>query len=183
MKRRTTNLTLILREASAAGLSYGQYVARENAKRGFRKPLPKDYLSINDRKRLGIETPIYCGTTTIEAGLVFDCPKTVDNIIETHIDTLLSPSDSKKLDEQILELYKLGWKVSEIKQKLCCKREKIIATLRAAEIGFSGRPPIAEDKIESMRELREDGYTYQAIAEEYGVAPMTVYRYLKEETE
>ena len=75
MKRKKDNLRFTGREAMAAGLSYGQYIAREYTKRNQRKMLPKDYISINDRKRLGISTPIYCGKTTIEAALPLDCPR------------------------------------------------------------------------------------------------------------
>lgn len=85
MIHKRNNLSEIARAADAAGLSYGRYVAQERAKRTPHRKPPANYLSINDRKKHGIGTPIYCGTTTITKALPYDCPRTVDRLIETHI--------------------------------------------------------------------------------------------------
>lgn len=74
MRYKNDKFTEILREAGAAGLNYGKYVALELMKRTQRKPIPKECISINDRKRLKIGTPIYCGTSTLAAALWQDCP-------------------------------------------------------------------------------------------------------------
>lgn len=75
MRYKKDKFTDILRQAGAAGLSYGQYVARELMRCTQRKPIPKDCISINDRKRLKVGTPINCGTSTVAAALWQDCPQ------------------------------------------------------------------------------------------------------------
>lgn len=82
MRYKKDKFTEILREAGAAGLSYGQYVSRELMKFHPRKPAPKNCISINDRKRLKIGTPIYCGTSTVAAALWLDCPRAAGAIVD-----------------------------------------------------------------------------------------------------
>jgi len=44
-----------------------------------------------------------------------------------------------------------------------------------------GRKKVTPEMIEKMEKLRGDGLSYERIASKLGVAPMTVYNYLKKE--
>ena len=68
------NLDIVVRKATAEGLSYGEYVAREYEKRQKRKLAPKEYMSLNARKKMGISKPIYFGPSTLDYGAGIDYP-------------------------------------------------------------------------------------------------------------
>ncbi|MCM1276019.1 MAG: hypothetical protein NC299_11770 [Lachnospiraceae bacterium] len=65
----------ILRQAEAAGLTYGQFVAKEYHGRTKRRPIPKNCISINDRKKHKINAPLYLRNRTLSEALWLDCPK------------------------------------------------------------------------------------------------------------
>lgn len=96
MRYKKDKFTGILRQAGAAGLSYGQYVAKELTKLQKRKPIPKDFISINDRKRLKIGTPIYCGTSTLTAAFWQDCPRMAGVIAGRAVKTSLGVSTTER---------------------------------------------------------------------------------------
>ncbi len=75
MKGKNKELDIIVRKADEAGLSYGKYVAQEREKLIKRKIIPKEYISHNERQRLGILKPIYSGKSTLDYGAVIDFPR------------------------------------------------------------------------------------------------------------
>lgn len=70
----------VVRKSEAAGLSYGQYVARERERQLKHKLAPKSYTSINERDRNEIPEPIYDGIPTRAYGAAIDYP----NYLQQH---------------------------------------------------------------------------------------------------
>lgn len=183
MRYKKDKFTNILRQAEAAGLSYGQYVARELTKRTQRRPIPKDCISINDRKRLKIGTPIYCGTSTIAAAIWQDCPRAAGVIVGRASELLpkaplKKEEDHRSFNEQIIFMYESGRKMSEIQSAFCCPRSVIVSILRGADIDLRGKPPLPQNTISKMEAARAEGFSYEEIAKACGVSEKTVQIYL-----
>lgn len=77
MKHRRNNLTEMIHLSIVEGLSYGQYVSKEFNLRTERKPIPANYISINERKQHGINLPLYTGKTTLQAAARIDFEQTL----------------------------------------------------------------------------------------------------------
>lgn len=77
MKHRPNDLEKVVRAATAEGLSYGQYVAKELDLRTQRKPPPLNYISINERIQHDIGFPMYSGKTTLQAAARTDFAETL----------------------------------------------------------------------------------------------------------
>lgn len=183
MKYKKDKFTTILRQAGAAELSYGRYVAQELTKRTKRKPIPKDCISINDRKRLKIGMPIYCGTSTIAAAIWQDCPRTAGAMAGRAADPPpkappKQEDERRSFNDQVIFMYESGCKLSEIQSELCCPRSVIIGILRGADIDFRGKPPLPQNTISKMEAVRAEGFSYAEIAKECGVSEKTVQNYL-----
>ena len=178
MRRRKNKLMPIAREAKAAGLSYGQYVASGRAKRS---KIPANYLSVNDRKRLGIETPIYCGKTTIEAALPLDCPRRTELIIGAAVERAKERQKQeaeRSFTDEVIFMYLSGCKLSQIQSELQQPRSVIVGILRSANIGLRGKSPLPKETIVKTEENRAEGLSYEEIAKECGVTEKTVKNYL-----
>lgn len=178
MRYKKDKFTDILREAGAAGLSYGQYVARGRAKRS---KIPANYLSVNDRKRLGIETPVYCGKTTIEAALPLDCPRRTEMIIGAAVERAKKRQKQeaeRSFTDEVIFMYLSGCKLSQIQSELQQPRSVIVEILRSANIGLRGKPPLSKETIAKMESARTEGLSYEEIAKECGVTEKTVKNYL-----
>lgn len=79
MKHRPNDLEKVVRAATAEGLSYGQYVAKELNLRTERKPPPLNYISINERIHHGIGFPMHHGKTTLQAAAWTDFERSLKN--------------------------------------------------------------------------------------------------------
>lgn len=79
MKHRPNDLEKVVRAATAEGLSYGQYVAKELDLRMERKSPPLNYISINERIHHGIGFPLYKGKTTLQAAVWTDFERSLKN--------------------------------------------------------------------------------------------------------
>ena len=181
MRYKKDKFTYILREAGAAGLSYGQYVAQQYSRRTPRKPIPKDHISINDRKRLKIGVPIYCGKSTLAAALPLDCPRKARAIIGAAVDKVKERREQeaeRSFRDDVIFMYLSGCKLPEIQSKLRQPRSVIVEILRGADIGLRGRQPLSRETIAKMEASRAKGLSYEEIAEECGVMEKTVKNYL-----
>ena len=181
MRYKKDKFTYILREAGAAGLSYGHYVAQQLGNLTPRKPTPKDHISLNDRKRLKIGMPIYCGKSTLAAAFPLDCPRKAEAIIGAAVEKVKARREQeaeRSFRDEVIFMYLSGCKLSEIQSKLRQPRSVIVETLRGADIGLRGRPPLPQETIARMEALRADGLFYKEIAKECGVTEKTVEFYL-----
>lgn len=181
MRYKKDKFTGILRQAGAAGLSYGQYVALELTKRTQRRPIPKDFVSINDRKRLKIDMPIYSGTSTLAAALWQDCPRMAGAIVGTVKPLPKARTvvvEDRSFNDKVISMYEGGCKLSEIQSTLCCPRSVIVEILRGADIVLRGKPPLPQKTVSKMETARAGGFSYEEIAKECGVSEKTVQNYL-----
>ena len=78
-------INIIVRKATAEGLSYGKYVAKQYEKRLKRKIAPKECISLNERKKLGIPKPIYSGSSTLDYGAMLDYPDYLADVLNKNI--------------------------------------------------------------------------------------------------
>ena len=181
MRYKKDKFTYILREAGAAGLSYGQYVAQQYSRRTLRKPIPKEYVSFNDRKRLKIGMPIYCGKSTLAAALPLNCPRKAKAIIGAAVERVKERREQeaeRSFRDEVIFMYLSGCKLSEIQSKLRQPRSVIVETLRGAGIGLRGKPPLPQETIAKMEASLGKGLSYEEIAKECGVTEKTVKNYL-----
>lgn len=184
MRYKKDKFTYILREAGAAGLSYGHYVAQQYSRRNPRKPIPKEYVSFNDRKRLKIGVPIYCGKSMLAAALPLDCPRTAEAVIGAAVEKVMARREQeaeRSFRDEVIFMYLSGCKLSKIRSELKKPRSVIVEILRGAGIGLRGRPPLPQETIAKMEASRIKGLSYEEIAKECGVTEKTVRNYLSGE--
>lgn len=178
MRHKKTAIDEIVALAEREGLSYGQYVAREQAKR------------IQHRRHI-IDTVKPRGISTIQAELRIDCPKQcpptdvkTENLPHKHTEVNpFSTIPDGNLTDEAAKLYKLGYSVTSIAKQLGVTRYSITERLRRAEIRIRSekRGGLPNEKILRIRALRTQGLTLRQIAIECDTVESTVRKYLKED--
>lgn len=83
---------------------------------------------------------------------------------------------------QLRQRYEGGESTASLADAYKCTRQTIVTHLRRAGVTIRGRANnrrVTPDQISKMRELREQGIKYEAIALELGFSHATVYRHLE----
>jgi len=168
MRKRKTAIDCIVSLAESEGLSYGQYAAREH-------PVTVE------RRILDIDKPR--GLSTIQAALRVDCPRSC-GVIDKSKPKVKAPRPALKPKEppidEAVELYKQGYTITDIADKLGRPKQNIAARLRRAGYDVKAGPRgLPAEKVLKIRSLRAEGRSFRDIAFECNVSEASVKKYLK----